>query len=499
MRKITKQLIIGLFATASLASCDSFLDETPDNRLRLDSYEKIAELLVSAYPSASNVFMEFMSDNVGPDPKNIQKSDYTQAYCFEKIDMEGQDTPSYYWGANYMAIAHANQALLALEKMEENNPGLKKAIRGEALACRAYAHFMLVNTFAKPYDETTANTDQGIVIMTQPEVTLLAQYKRNTVKEVYDFIEKDLLEAVGLVSNQYYKNTGKYHFNEAAVRALASRFFLFKKDYEKAEKYATELLGDDYNAQMIRDYSQIYTGTAAEVIARKFSDPNLTANLLLVRKDVYYGYKPQYGYRFTEAVYQQMVLSSQDIRFSVAYNFGGATTFLPKFQRTLFQRTSITAATGYPYTIAVELRSEEVFFNRLEAWLMMGADKLSLFENQFSKYLTTMYGGSTDYNALFKSYKQNHSTLTDQEIRLKMLLDEKRREFVEEGLRWLDIRRHDLPVTHVDINGVTHRLNGKDSRKVLQIPETAIKYGNLEPNSYDDAGQNAQQVILNKK
>lgn len=499
MRKITKQLIIGLFATASLASCDSFLDETPDNRLRLDSYEKIAELLVSAYPAGSNVFMEFMSDNVGADPKNIQKSDYTQAYCFEKIDMEGQDTPSYYWGANYMAIAHANQALLALDALEETNTGFANAIRGEALACRAYAHFMLVNTFAKPYNEATAATDPGIVIMTQPEVTLLAQYKRNTVKEVYDFIEKDLLQAIDLVSNQYYKNTGKYHFNEAAVRALASRFFLFKKEYAQAEKYATELLGSDYNPQMVRDYSQIYTGTAAEVIARKFSDPGLASNLLLVRKDVYYGYKPQYGYRFTEAVYQQLVFSTQDIRFSVAYNFGGATTFLPKFQRTLFQRTSITAATGYPYTIAVELRSEEVFFNRLEAYLMMGADKLSLFETQFSKYLTAMYSGSVDYTTLFKSYKQKHSTLTDEEIRLKMLLDEKRREFVEEGMRWWDIRRHDLPVTHVDINGVTHQLQAKDSRKVLQIPETAIKYGHLEPNSYDTSMANAQQVILNKK
>ena len=104
--------------------------------------------------------------------------------------------------------------------------------------------------------------------MTKPEENLLATYERSSVQEVYDFVEKDLLEAIELVSDQYYKNSGKYHFNRAALMAFASRFFLFKKDYEKVEKYATELLGNDYNPQMIRDYTPVYTGTTSEMMGR---------------------------------------------------------------------------------------------------------------------------------------------------------------------------------------------------------------------------------------
>ena len=146
--------------------------------------------------------MEWMSDNVGADPKNIQRSEMTQAYNWQDVEQEGQDTPSFYWSGNYKAIAHANQALEALEEVKENNPGYKDAIRGEALACRAFAHFMLVSTFAKSYDPATAASDKGIVIMTKPEENLLATYERSSVQEVYDFVEKDLLEAIELVSDQ---------------------------------------------------------------------------------------------------------------------------------------------------------------------------------------------------------------------------------------------------------------------------------------------------------
>ncbi|MEG1007867.1 MAG: RagB/SusD family nutrient uptake outer membrane protein [Bacteroides sp.] len=497
MKYLLNKIMIGLFLMGVLSSCDSFLDETPDNRLRLDSYEKIAELLTNAYPGGSGVFMEWMSDNVGADPKNMQRIDMTQAYRWENVELEGQDTPSYYWSSHYSAIAHANQALSALEGVKEENTELRNAIRGEALACRAFAHFMLVTVFAKSYDPQTAASDQGIVIMKEPEVTLLSQYKRSTVKEVYDFIEADLSEAIGLISDKYYKNSGKYHFNKAAVLAFASRFFLFKQNYPAAEKYATELLGSEYNPRMIRDYSQVYTGTTSEVIAYKFTDPSLLSNLLLIRKDVLYGYKAYTGYRFNQDVYQSLVISKKDMRFSVSYSYGGTASFLPKFQRDLIRKTSITSSSGYPYTIEVALRAEEVFFNRLEAWLMMGVDKLPLFEEQFNQYLMAVYAQTVNYTTLLGSYKRVYAQLSEHDLRLKMVLDEKRREFIEEGLRWFDICRHNLSVQHIDVTGASYFLTEKDPRKVLQIPQSAITYGGLDPNVREDISEPKAHLVNN--
>lgn len=482
MRFIYKKAIVVLGALITLSSCDSFLDETPDNRLRLDSYDKIAELVTNAYPGGSGIFMEWMSDNVGADPKNIQRKEITQAYTWLEVELEGQDTPSYYWSSNYEAIAHANQALLALGEIKEHNPAYEKAIRGEALACRAFAHFMLVNTFAKSYDPQTATSDKGVVIMEQPEVTLLAKYQRSSVQEVYNFIEKDLLEAITLVSDQYYKNSGKYHFNKAALLGFASRFFLFKKDYANAEKYATELLGTDYNSQMIRDYNQIYTGTSSEIMARKFTAPTLPSNLLLIRKDVLYAYKAYAGYRINQEIYKSLVLSKKDLRFSISYNYGGTAFLLPKFERELMRKTSITSSSGYPYTVEVAIRGEEVFFNRLEAWAMQGTTKLAQFESQFNQYIRTVYDGTVDYATLFSNYKRFYPELTEDNVRLRMVLDEKRREFVEEGVRWFDICRHQIGVSHTDVQGATHILQPNDPRKILQIPPSAIIYGGLKPN-----------------
>lgn len=488
MRKKLTPIILALLL-GGFSSCDNYLSETPDNRLRLDSYDKVAELLTNAYPNGSGVFMEWMSDNVGADPQNIQRLNMTQSYLWQNVEAEGQDTPSFYWSTHYSAIAHANQALIALEELKGSDVDRSQAIRGEALACRAFAHFMLVNVFAPTYNSETASTDLGVVIMEHPEMTLLAEYKRSTVQEVYDFIEKDLQESLKISSNKYYKNSGKYHFTRAALLGFASRFYLFKKDWAKAAQYATELLGEGYNASYIRDYSVVYTGASSEVIARKFTDPALAANLLLLRKDVYYGYMAYTGYRFNQAVYQSLSLSKNDKRFSVSYSYsnGGTSSFLPKFQRSLMRRTSITSASGFPYTVEVALRAEEVFFNRLEAWAMMGTEYSVELERQFGSYLASVYGQEINFVTLQASYKRSFPNLDNQALLLKMILDERRREFVEEGLRWFDIRRHNLPVIHIDMNGVVNTLTENDPRKVLQIPQTAITYGHLIPNDRKEA------------
>ena len=53
---------------------------------------------------------------------------------------------------------------------------------------------------------------------------------------------------------------------------------------------------------------------------------------------------------------------------------------------------------------------------------------------------------------------------------------------MHEGLRWFDIKRFQIPVTHVLQNGTPITLEADDDRKVLQIPQAAIDVGGLEPN-----------------
>jgi len=54
-----------LFVIVLFASCNEFLDTSPDKRAELNSETKIAQILVSAYPGMLPVMVfEMMSDNV---------------------------------------------------------------------------------------------------------------------------------------------------------------------------------------------------------------------------------------------------------------------------------------------------------------------------------------------------------------------------------------------------------------------------------------------------
>lgn len=57
-------LYIALFALFTV-SCDTYLDETPDNRAEVDSQLKIRKLLVSAYTEGGHALVtELSSDNI---------------------------------------------------------------------------------------------------------------------------------------------------------------------------------------------------------------------------------------------------------------------------------------------------------------------------------------------------------------------------------------------------------------------------------------------------
>ncbi len=486
-------LALVLFAT----SCSDFLSETPDNRLRLDSYDKIAELVANAYPGASPIFVETMSDNVGPDPANSEDRDITMAYKWQEVTSIGQDTPTYYWTACYLAIAHANQALVALDELPVTNIDRCNAIRGEALACRAYAHFMLVNIFAKHYNESTAATDLGIVFMTDPETTLLAQYERNTVGETYQLIEADIQEALKLVSNIYYKNSGKYHFTREALYGLASRFYLYKGDWENCVKYSTELLGGGYNAAYVRDNKTVLKGPSPEPIARQYTAPKEKSNLLLIRQEVGVAYWAAVGYRLVLDIIDEIELSDDDLRFKTLYGYSGRKSrFIPKFERELMRKLSVTSSSGFPYNAAVVLKGEEVVLNRIEAYIKL--NQLDAAESNFNSYILSVYDNAINFATLQQFYAGNYPDLSPQDLMIKMVLDERRREFIEENLRWFDIKRYGLTVTHVDTRGQTDVLTADDFRKVVQIPQSAIEVGGLKPNPVKvDADTSQAKVCVN--
>ena len=119
--KINHILPVLLLTAASgltTVSCNDFLDKTPDNRTELNTDQKIAKLLVSAYPDVSpNELFELYSDNSddsGPTYGYYQLSE-KECYNWEDTKEEYQDTPNSLWGGYYGAISAANMALSAVK------------------------------------------------------------------------------------------------------------------------------------------------------------------------------------------------------------------------------------------------------------------------------------------------------------------------------------------------------------------------------------------------
>lgn len=471
-------LIMGL---TLLTACDKYLEENPDNRVDLNTVEKAAQLLTNAYSAGGYQFTEWMTDNVAYTNGTTKLPEHVQAYEWKDIFPVNQDTPTNYWEATYDAIAHANEVLAVVNDL----PGTKAqrdAVRGEALLTRAYGHFMLVNLFAKHYSATSATTDPGIPYPTEPEREFLVQYERLSVQEVYDKIENDLMDGLRRVDATFYANSGKYHFTRDAALAFASRFYLFKGDWEKCITYSTQMLGDNPDV-FIKDIAGMLAQSSNDDdFIRKFTAPTERSNLLMIRQvtnfPVNVGFWPDpdiFNYLFRSNPF-----SDEDARASQRYPIyqrGENGLCLNKYEF-LFERTSITSNVGTYYTIATAFHGEEVLLNRAEAYAQLNQIPAALADMQILVH--KRYAADATLNTT--QLRRYYGNASNQQLTLTYVLEERQKEFIHEGLRWFDIKRYAYRIRHLLPDGSIITLDPDDKRKVLQIPQAAIDVGGLAPN-----------------
>lgn len=464
-----------------LAGCDNYLEETPDNRVDLNTPQKAAQLLTNAYSNAGYSFTEWMSDNVSYTVGTFKQPEHNQLYEWKEPTAIEQDTPTNFWTTTYDAIAHANEVLAVIDDLP-GEKSLKDAVKGEAYLTRAYGHFMLVNLFAKHYNAETAAQDLGIPYVLEPETEFIKQYVRNTVEDVYDYIEDDIEEGLDLVDATYYSGSGKYHFTPNAALAFASRFYLFKGDWDNCIKYSSEMLGADPTI-FIKDISALLAQTPnADDFTREYTNPNDPSNLLMIRNitnaHVNAGYWPDQPLFF--GIFNDNPWDADDIRTSVEFPLyvrGTNGITQGKFEF-LFERSSLTSDVGLNYTIISAFRGEEVLLNRAESYVYKNQLNLALADLQV--YISKRYDGNPTIT--LPLLRAHYGASNNQFVTLAFILDERRKEFMHEGLRWFDIKRYQFPVQHTLEDGAPITLESEDNRKVLQLPQTALDVGGLEPN-----------------
>ena len=189
-----------------------------------------------------------------------------------------------------------------------------------------------------------------------------------------------------------------------------------------------------------------------------------------------------------------------------------------------FEEVNTNTHTGYQRTLVVALKAEEALLNRAEAYALTNQPELALKDinvwtdnfvadsvsyntyeydenwnyiyatEPINKHLTMerirQWAEAYDYYTPMVPRPRKHlnpewTTLTegsDQENLLQCILLMRRLEFLHEGMRWFDIKRFDIEVTHEAYQtGATDVLTRRDPRRAVQIPQEVISYG-IAPN-----------------
>lgn len=563
------QAVALLFA---LSSCSDFLDKSPDERVEIDSEEKIIQLLSSAYSNGNyGPLCEISSDNIidnnsphlPADPDADQVNVYYNLAPYERMDNEAfafepvvsstsTDSPTMIWAGCYNAIATANQALEAIDRIAaENNNVLSnnmRAARAEALLIRAYHHFILVNVFCQAYkDSTLSKKDIGIPYMTGIETTVNPHYNRGTVAEVYDKIEQDLEAGLADISDINYQKP-KWHFNVNAAHAFAARFYLFKREYDKVIEYADAVLGSGTSnlPNMLMRYDGFDGCTYSDDYANVWQSPSANNNLMLIATNSL-AWRRFLGTRYAhngEALRSTYYRTGPNwLWYVIPCGYVSGMTFYSGEQdygyisakiAERFEYTDRNAGIGYPHVIRREFTASLLLLERAEAKLLSPqhdiagcvADLIAyddsrrtlteadlqtfssqrrltpLTQNDIETYYSTTLNPNCFENWNFtKNMSRSFVIPENLTPYMNAINDMRRFETVFDGFRFFDLKRFGIEYSHsVGNPAEVITLAWNDPRRAIEVPQEVIA-GGLEPSrpQGNDAAEMSTSVMKVKR
>jgi hypothetical protein len=305
----------------------------------------------------------------------------------------------------------------------------KRDIRAQALATRAWSNFMMASYYCKPYVAATASTDLGFPIITVADVNIRT-YPRGTVQQTYDFIIKDLTDALVSINTKPLTVT---RWSKPAVEGMLGKVYLFMGKYNEALPLLKAALADvTANGQAtLYNYNQTLAAGGSFLPITVNSGPsggpgNLQNDLTeaVVSKVFYCGtytgnYTGNDGLVLTPQA--QALYGANDLRLLLYTNKN--------------QDNSVNAAG--------RIRKYGVMYSRWGLQL----PELYLLAAEAKARTTDLSGAVTDVETLRKNRMPAAdatvpaATAGNQTLLIKFIMEERIREFALEGYRWFDMRR----------------------------------------------------------
>ena len=503
MKRIFKHYIWLLVAGLLFASCKKFLTQTSADELIPSSTADLTQLMNGdAYPYITGMdsYIDLLTDDIQctgiPVVNGSPANDKYRSYLINGAPIFTWD-PSMFdstqsvnivallgvdsWKIYYGKIKGCNVVLDYLDKVSGTETE-KNALKGQVLFLRGLYYLKLATLYCRPYSGTGIDpaTSAGVPLILSSQVTD-ENKPRNTLAEVYNQIEKDLLEAADLLKNNFVPpNT--FRAGHVAAYALLSRFYLYRgrdEDMDNVILYANNALAEKPALTFLTSY---FTAAGTVNTAGIY---DLTYSQEVIWQ---YSFNPKGGNSFLYPVAQAgAVLPPYNVSPELVnlYDKGAGANNLGDLRYTAYY-SKTTGSPAWPFIsfkIGTNvtygdkgLRVAELYLNRAEA-LIRRAQKTGN-----SADLTLALN---DLNTLRISRYDTRNTayvpvnITNADALLNFYRDERRRELsLEDGHRWADIKRWGLSVTHhfIDVNGITSdfTLAGNSPLYALPIPYTAI-------------------------
>lgn len=263
MKKMKRHIAhLTLIFTLLLTACDDFLVKYPHDALPIenafktqDDIEVALRGVYSAFKSSAYYGRNFI---VVPDLMTDQvmsvlgfSNEYESVYHWDYSASDENVTAS--WQIMYQVIGRSNTIIENADEVSGDKIALDH-MKGQAYAARALAHFDLLRLFGTKYIPFTGDRDLGIpykLTFSQGDVP------RDVMDEVYKNVIDDLKTSIQLMDEELA--TQVEYLTPAAAKALLARVYLYKKEYQLAVDYATEIINDyDYKLSTGNDFRNMW-------------------------------------------------------------------------------------------------------------------------------------------------------------------------------------------------------------------------------------------------
>lgn len=410
MRSI-KNITLGLATVGvmSLSGCaGDYLDTIPSTSV---SETTINTSLDNLYIALNGIHKEMVSQESGyqclggepgfmmsrdaeADDMNWQTNTWMKAaYLGWQCNMNETNGYNYkFWQIYYQWILNANKILAGLEEVEITSQELFDQIKGEALCIRAWAHFNLVQLYAKRYEAGKDNTQDGIPYR---EKAVAEEQARNSVEDVYAKINNDLDEACILLSG--IKVNDVNHYSEMVAWGLKARVALTMQDYNNAAVYAGKSISlAEAGGHQLMTGSQLNCGFANITTDTKEA---MYAAMTPDDKTVYfYSYYAYMSWNFNSSAIRQGVkcinvdayetMSETDLRRAWWDPTGEASVPSSSYAKNAYQNRKFTArSTADAVGDVAFMRLAEMYLTQAEALARAGKD--SEAQAVFTKFQIT--------------------------------------------------------------------------------------------------------------